>query len=164
MCAGCSARELRYDTNYGYELDKLNSGDITFNVYHTDPKDHSWELIGSFPCDPQPGHYYDVVVNGEENKVTAVLRDTTCTKENDDSASYSGIDVSSFDYTVDGFKGNIPGWETYTVEDKKGEQNVRLYVVSNSNIVSVPGEISVDTPYDSEGASIDNILITLVMN
>ena len=85
-------------------------------------------------------------------------------KEDDDSASYSGIDVSSFDYTVDGFKGNIPGWETFKVEDKKGEQNVRLYAVSNSNTVLFPGEISVDTPFDSEGASIDNILITLVID
>ena len=73
ICAGCSFGELEYDMNLGYDLNKVKSKDITFNVYHVNPEDHSWERIASFPCTPEPGHYNDVKIEGEKGKIKAVL-------------------------------------------------------------------------------------------
>ena len=83
LCAGCSFGELEYDMNLGYDLNKVKSKDITFNVYHVNPEDHSWERIASFPCTPEPGHYNDVKIEGEKGKIKAVLSDNTYTESDD---------------------------------------------------------------------------------
>lgn len=167
LCAGCSFGELEYDMNLGYDLNKVKSKDITFNVYHVNPEDHSWERIASFPCTPEPGHYNDVKIEGEKGKIKAVLSDNTYTESDDgNSAAYDGVAVSSFEYDVDGFKGDFPGWKSFAVRDEEGEQMVRLYPISNSGSISFLEDISLDKPYDLEetgGETLDNILITIVM-
>ena len=167
ICAGCSFGELEYDMNLGYDLNKVKSKDITFNVYQVNPEDHSWERIASFPCTPEPGHYNDVKIEGEKGKIKAVLSDNTYTESDDgNSAAYDGVVVSSFEYDVDGFKGDFPGWKSFAVRDEEGEQMVRLYPISNSGSVSFLEDISLDKPYDLEetgGETLDNILITIVM-
>ena len=51
ICAGCSFGELEYDMNLGYDLNKVKSKDITFNVYHVNPEDHS-HYIQCISCKP----------------------------------------------------------------------------------------------------------------
>lgn len=165
--AGCSFGELEYDMNLGYDLNKVKSKDITFNIYHVNPEDHSWEKIARFPCTLEPGHYNDVKLEGEKGKVKAVLSDNTYTESEDgNSAAYDGVTVSSFEYEVDGFKGDLSGWKSFAVKDETGEQMVRLYPVSNSDSVSFLEDINLDKPYDLEEINeetLDNILITIVM-
>ena len=165
ICAGCSSGELEYDPNLGYDLNEVKSKDIVFNVYHVNPKDHSWERIASFPCIPVPGHYNDVKIEGKKGKVTAVLSDNTYTEAADgSSAAYDGTTVSSFDFDIDGFKGDLQGWKSFSVKDEEGEQLVRLYPVSNSSTVLFLEDVSLDKPYDlDEDGVLDNILITIVM-
>ena len=164
ICAGCSSGELEYKENLGYDLNKVKHKDITFNVYHTNPKDKTWERIKSFPCTPEPGHYNDVRLEGKKDKITVLLRDNTCTESSDGStAAYDGVTVSSFNNAVDGFKGSLPGWESFAVKDEEGEQLVRLYPISNSNAAPTLGDIRLDKAYDTKGKTIDNILITIVM-
>lgn len=165
MCAGCSANELEYDANLGYDLNKAKSENIAFNVYHSDTEDHSWELIARFPCQTEPGHYSDISLKSEGNKITAELTDNMYTATDDgNSATYDGTAVTSCDFKVQGFKGSLQGYKNYAVKNESGEQPVRLYPVSNREGVSLPDEeVSLDKPYDAEGENLDNILITIVM-
>ena len=165
MFTGCSVNELEYDANLGYDLNKAGSEDIVFNVYHSDTEDHSWELIASFPCQPEPGHYSDVRIKSKENMITAELTDSTYTKSDDgNSTAYSSAVVTEYDFRVDGLKESLQGYSQYAVKNKSGEQPVRLYPVSNSNGVVLSGEeVSLDKPYDTECENLDNILVTIVM-
>ena len=166
MFTGCSANELEYDANLGYDLNKAESENITFNVYHSDTKDHSWELIASFPCKAESGHYSDVRIENKGNKITAQLTDSTYTKSDDgNSTAYNSAVVTEYDFIVEGLKESLQGYGQYAVKNKSGEQPVRLYPVSNSDGVYLSGEeVSLDKPYDIEGENLDNILITIVMN
>ncbi len=165
MCTGCSAGELEYDKNLGYDLNSVKSDDVVFNVYHSDTEDHLWELIASFPCQPEPGHYNDVKLESEGDRITAELTDNTYTESADgNSAAYDSTVISSYDFTVDGFKGSLSGYGFYSLKNKSGEQPVRLYPVSNNEDVSLVKEVALDKPYDTEGENLDNILITVVIN
>ena len=164
ILAGCSKGEIEYKANLGYDFSGVKSSDIAFNVYHTNDADGSWELIKSFPLTPQPGHCNDIRLEGKKNGITVFLKENTRSESEDgETVVYDGFDVSSFDFTVDGFEGFLPGWRSFAIEDRKGEQLVRLYPVSNSDEVSYLEDISLDKPYDTEGETIDNILITVVM-
>lgn len=165
MFTGCSANELEYDTNLGYDLNNAKSSDVIFNVYHSDTKDHSWELIASFPCRPEPGHYSDVRIKGKENMITAELTDSTYTKSDDgNSAVYNSAVTAEYDFRIEGLKESLEGYSQYAVKNKSGEQPVRLYPVSNSDGVYLSGEeVSLDESYDTEGENLDNILVTIVM-
>jgi len=164
MCTGCMSKKLEYDPNLGYDLNNVKNKDVTFNVYHSNTKDHTWELVTSFQCDPKPGHYNDVKIEGKKNKVIAVLSDNTYTESEDGkSASYDGVDLSTYEYVVKGFDGVDPGYVTFDVKDEEGEQFVRLYPITNSGEVSYYEEISLDKPYETDEKIIDNILITIVM-
>ncbi len=165
MCTGCSANELEYDVNLGYDFNSVKSGDIVFNVYHSDTEDHLWELIASFPCRPVPGHYNDVRLECEGDRITAGLTDNTYTSSDDGtSAAYDSTVISSYDFRVDGFKGSLSGYGFYSLKNKSGEQPVRLYPVSNNEDVSLVREVDLDKPYDTEEVNLDNILITVVIN
>ena len=165
MCTGCSVNELKYEANLGYDLNKAKSENIVFNVYHSDTEDHSWELIARFPCQTEPGHYSDISLKSEGDKITAELTDNMYTVSDDgNSAVYEGTSVTACDFKVQGFKGSLMGYSQYAVKNKSGEQPVRLYPVSNSDGVYLSGEeVSLDKPYDTEGENLDNILITIEM-
>ena len=164
ICTGCMSKKLEYDPNLGYDLNNVKNKDVTFNVYHSNTKDHTWELVTSFQCDPKPGHYNDVKIEGKKNKVIAVLSDNTYTESEDGkSASYDGVDLSTYEYVVKGFDGVDPGYVTFDVKDEEGEQFVRLYPITNSGEVSYYEEISLDKPYETGENIIDNFLITIVM-
>ena len=55
----------------------------------------------------------------------------------------------------------------FAVENKEGEQPVRLYPISNSEITSFFGDLENDfdmnEPYDTDGKNLDNILITVTI-
>lgn len=165
MCTGCSANEIEYDANLGYDFNNVKSGDVVFNVYHSDTEDHLWELIASFPCRPEPEHYNDVRLECEGDQITAELTDNTYTKSDDGtSAAYDSTVISSYGFTVEGFKGSLSGYGFYSLKNKSGEQPVRLYPVSNNEDVSLVREVDPDKPYDTEGENLDNILVTVVIN
>lgn len=166
VSAGCSKDTLEYDMNLGYDLNNVKHKDITFNVYHSNTEDNSWEQIASFPCSPQPGHYNDVKLEYKPGQITAVLNDNTYTKSEDgNSVTYDGTMEANYEFKIDGFKGSLPGWKCFDIKDIEGEQLVRLYPISNSGAVSFLGDIRLDKPYDieQETDTIDNILITIVM-
>ncbi len=165
MCTGCAVNELKYEDNLGYDLNKAKSGNIVFNVYHSDTEDHSWELIARFPCQAEPGHYSDISLKNKGEKITAELTDNMYTASDDgNSVVYEGTSVTACDFKVQGFKSSLKGYSQYAVKNKSGEHPVRLYPVSNSNGVYLSGEeVSLDKPYDTEGENLDNILITIEM-
>ena len=94
-----------------------------------------------------------------------MLSDNTYTEAADgSSAAYGGTDVSSFEFDMDGFQGDLPGWKGFAVKDEEGEQLVRLYPISNGGSVTFLEDVSLDKPYDlDEDGVLDNILITIVM-
>ena len=73
MCTGCMSKKLEYDPNLGYDLNNVKNKDVTFNVYHSNTKDHTWELVTSFQCDPKPGHYNDVKIEGKRIRLSQCL-------------------------------------------------------------------------------------------
>ena len=165
MCTGCSVNELKYEANLGYDLNKAKSENIVFNVYHSDTEDHSWELIARFPCQAEPGYYNEVRLENKGSKITAQLTSSTYAQPDDaDYISYDSDVIKEYDFNIEGLNQHLQGYEYYKVKNKRGEQPVRLYPVSNSNGVSVSeDEVSLDKPYDTEGENLDNILITIEM-
>ena len=144
-------------------LNSVKSDDVVFNIYHSNTEDHSWELIASFPCQPEPGHYNDVKLENEGDSITLELTDNTDTKSDDGtSAAYDSTVISSYDFTVDDFEGSLSGYGCYSLKNKSGEQLIRLYPVSNNEDVSLVGEVDLDKPYDAKGVNLDNILVTVV--
>ena len=165
LTTGCASSELDYNANLGFDLNKVRHKDITFNVYHSNTEDNSWEQIASFPCTPQPGHYNDVKLECKPGQITAVLKDSTYTESEDGNfASYDGTIEAAYEFKIDGFKGSLPGWEDFEIKDIDGEQLVRLYPITNNGELSFLAEISLDKPYNEEDSdNIDNILVTIVM-
>lgn len=163
MFAGCSMNKIEYDMNLGYDLNQMKYKDITFNVYHSNTEDHKWELIASFPCDPKSGHYNDVKLQCSDDFITAVLKNNTKTESEDGkTVSYDGIIEASYEFEIEGFEGFLPGWESFDIENKEGEQFVRIYPISNDG-GTLFNNINLEEPYDSNNENIDNILITIVM-
>ncbi len=164
MCTSCAEKKLKYDMNLGFDFNNVKNKTVTFNVYHSNTDDHTWELVTSFPCEPKPGHYNDVRLEGKTNKVVLSLSDNTYTESEDGkSGSYDSTELSSYKFDVKGFKGFVHGCKYFDVEDKKGEQFVRLYPISNKDHVTFLEDLSLDKPYDTEGYAIDNFLVTVVM-
>lgn len=166
LCISCSMNQLEYQLNLGYDLNTLKNKEIVFHVYHSNTRDHKWELIASFPCQPVQGHYNDVKLEGEENKIRFVLKDTTYTESEDGNyETYDGSELQSYELDIDGFNGTLSGWSTFAIKEKEGEQPVRLYPISNNEAVSFFGDLENDfditEPYDVEGVNLDNILITI---
>lgn len=165
LTTGCASNALDYNMNLGYDLNNVKHKDITFNVYHSNTEDSSWEQIASFPCTPQIGHYNDVKLECKPGRITAVLKDNTYTESEDgNSATYDGTIEAAYEFEIDGFNGSLPGWEDFEIKDIEGEQLVRLYPIANNGELSYLSEISLDKPYYEEDSdNIDNILVTIVM-
>ena len=168
---GCYAREVQYHPNLGFDFSRVKYQEVVFHVYHSDPADHTWELLAEFPCEKESGHYSDVVLAGEENQIGIVLRNNTSYRTDDGSAIvYDGKDVMTYTVAVPGFDGWLPGWQTFAIKEKTGEQPVRLYPISDKSAVyaSLPeGEFNPDIVYEigheyGDGL-LDNILITVIM-
>lgn len=166
IITGCSSGNLKYDMNLGYDLNNVKYNDITFNIYHCNSNNNSWERIASFPCTPQAGHYNDVKLECEPNHINVVLKDNTYTESEDgNSATYDGTVEATYEFKIDGFNGLLPGWKYFDIKNIEGEQLVRLYPISNNGAVSFLEDIALDVPYDLNGVTntMDNILITIVM-
>ena len=165
LTTGCASSELDYNANLGFDLNKVRHKDITFNVYHSNKEDNSWEQIASFPCTPQPGHYNDVKLECKPGQITAVLKDSTYTESEDGNfASYDGTIEATYEFKIDKYKGSLAGWKDFEIKDIDGEQLVRLYPITNNGEPSFLAEISLDKPYNQEDSdNIDNILVTIVM-
>ena len=164
LCTACACDKLEYNGNLGYDFNNVKNKEITFNAYHSNTKDGSWEQITSFTCTPRPGHYNDVTLECKGDKILLELRDNTYT-ESEDAATYDGTVEDSYEFKVDGLKRDVVGWASYDIRDIEGEQLVRLYPISNRGDVATLADISLDKPYDKDGVlgNLDNILITVVM-
>lgn len=168
ICTGCSAEELEYDMNLGYNFNNVDNKNIVYNVYHSNTKNHHWEIIASFTCQPKQGHYNDVKLIFSKNKIGIELWDNTReVLEDGNAVMYDGTALEKKVFNVDGFKGSQTGMFIFAVENKEGEQPVRLYPISNSEITSFFGDLENDfdmnEPYDTDGKNLDNILITVTI-
>lgn len=164
MCTACFSKELDYNTNLGYNFNYGKNKNVTFNVYHSNTKDHSWELIKSFSCTLKPGHYNDVKAGGKKGKVVFTLQENTYTKT-ENHEEYNGRDISSFEYGIEGFDGWMGGYKEFSVKNIEGEQLARLYPIPNPNnkynYVTYNEDVSLNKPYDTGDGNIDNVLITV---
>lgn len=161
MLTGCSTGKMKYDVNLGYDLNQVKYSDITFNVYHSNTDDHTWKQIASFSCNPMSGHSYDVKLQCNEGVISVELRNNSKT-ESGNTVSYNGEAEASYVFEVEGFEGFLPGWKSFDIENKEGEQFVRLYPISNDGGTFF-NDINLEAVYDSDNVNIDNILITIVM-
>lgn len=163
LLVGCQTGKVNYEGNLGYDLNRVKYKDITFNIYHSNTESHNWELLASFPCEPKPGYYNDVELQYVNNTISAVLRSNTMTESSDkNEITYSGTTEAEYDFTIDGFDGFFPAQKYFDVENKAGEQFVRLYPISNDG-GSFYNNINLNEAYDTDNVNIDNILITIVM-
>lgn len=170
LCASCSTKNvLEYDMNLGYDFSSAAKKNVVFNIYHSNTENHHWEKITSFTCQPEQGHYNDVKLICGKNKISIELWDNTREDLEDGNAViYDVTALEKKEFNVDGYKGSQNGVFVFAVENKEGEQPVRLYPISNSEITSFVGDLEnhfdIDEPYDTEEVNMDNILITVTMN
>lgn len=169
ICTGCSAEKLEYDMNLGYNFNSVDYKNIVYNVYHSNTENHHWEKIASFSCQPEQGHYNDVKLICGKNKISIELwNNTREVLEDGNAVTYDGTALEKKEFNVDGYKGSQNGVFVFAVENKEGEQPVRLYPISNSEIISFFGDLEndfdINEPYDTEEVNLDNILITVTMN
>lgn len=156
---GCGARELTYYGNLGYDFSKVDYESIVFHVYHSNTDDHTWELLKTFSCSPEKEHFADIRLEGKENCITLICEDNYV-ETTEDSQTFFTDETDSYEFTVEGFQGEICGFQTFQIKDTDEEQFYRLFPISNS-----PGSIfphlSLDKPYDEKEENIDNILVTI---
>lgn len=169
LCASCSTKNvLEYDMNLGYDFNSVTNKNFVFNIYHSNTENHHWEKITSFTCKPEQGHYNDMKLIFRNNKIGIELWDNTReVLEDGNAVMYDGTALEKTEFDVDGYKGSQNGMFVFAVENKEGEQPVRLYPISNSEITSFFGDLENDfdmnEPYDTDGKNLDNILITVTI-
>lgn len=50
LCTACACDKLEYNGNLGYDFNNVKNKEITFNAYHSNTKDGSWEqLVRLYP-------------------------------------------------------------------------------------------------------------------
>lgn len=84
---GCGSQSLTYNANLGYDFSKMEYSELVFKVYHSNTENHRWEKIAEMPCTPPESHSADIRVEGAQDRVTVILEDNFCEKD-EYSASY----------------------------------------------------------------------------
>lgn len=157
---GCASKPLTY-CSIGYDYSTLNCEEIVYRVYHSDTDAHNWELLTTFTCTPEAGHYFDISLEGSENLLNLSLSDRQVEKAENAESVQTEV-IGTFEFAVDGFDGTIPGYQTFPVENTDGEQFHRLYPITNGNGRYFM-DLALDQPYDAQEDNLDNILITVTL-
>lgn len=157
---GCGSKPLAYYSN-GYDFSNSDCDQVIYRVYHSNTDTHNWELLTTFTCTPEAGHYFDVSLEGSENLLTLSLLDRQVEKTENAESIQTKV-ITTFEFAVDGFGGTIPGYQTFPVETTDGEQFYRLYPITNSNGRYFM-DLALDQPYDAQEDNLDNILITVTL-
>lgn len=157
---GCGTKPLAYYSN-GYDFSESDCEQVTYRVYHSNTDTHNWELLTTFTCTPEVGHYFDVSLEGSENllKLNLLVRQV---EKTENAESIQTEVIGTFEFAVNGFDGAIPGYQTFPVENTDGEQFYRLYPITNGNGRYFM-DLALDQPYDTQTDNLDNILITVTL-
>ena len=158
---GCASKSLTYRANLGYDFSKLEYSELVFKVYHSNTENHRWEKIAEMPCTPPESHSADVRVEGAQGRVTVILEDNFCEKD-EYSASYFTNDEMTYEFAVEGFEGNLSSYQIFEIKDSSEEQFYRLYPISNESS-SIFTTLDLDKSYDVDQENQDNLLITLTI-
>ena len=119
-----------------------------FNVYHSNTQDHKWELLKTFSCSLKVGHFSDIRVEGEKNQVGIAFEDNRV-ERTENTVSYYGDDVDTYEFNIDGFNGWIGSFKTFEVKDIDGEQfyrDVYKRQSSNQSFATKIRSISISSP------------------
>lgn len=157
---GCGTKPLNY-YSHGYDFSNSDCKQIIYQVYHSNTDTHNWELLTTFTCTPEAGHYFDVSLDGSENLLKLNLLDRQVEKTENAESIQTEV-IGTFEFAVNGFDGAIPGYQTFPVENTDGEQFYRLYPITNGNGRYFM-DLALDQPYDTQTDNLDNILITVTL-
>ena len=158
---GCASKSLTYHANLGYDFSKLEYSELVFKVYHSNTENHRWEKIAEMPCTPPESHSADIRVEGAQDRVTVILEDNFCEKD-EYSASYFTNDEMTYEFAVEGFEGNLSLYQIFEIKDSSEEQFYRLYPISNES-GSIFTTLDLDKSYDVDQENLDNLLVTLTI-
>ena len=157
---GCSDKYLTYNDNMGYDLSDAGYESIEFNVYHSNTKNHTWELLRSFSCLPIENSFVDVRVEGTKNSIIITAENNRVEKTKH-TESYYTEDIDTYKFEVIGFSGLIDSFRTFEVKDTDEEQFYHLYPISNDEGGIFFQNPEINKPYDEKEKNLDNILITI---
>ena len=158
---GCKDKAIPYEDNLGLDLSKTNHKSIEFNIYHSNTKDHKWELLKTFTASPKEGHFADVRVESKKNRVLIAFEDNYAEKT-ENTVSYYGDDIDKYKLNVDGFGGFIGLVKNFEVKDTEEEQLYQLYPIGKGDSGgAIFNDIRLDATYDENEKNLDNILITV---
>ena len=158
---GCASKSLTYHANLGYDFSKLEYSELVFKVYHSNTENHRWEKIAEMPCTPPESHSADIRVEGAQGRVTVILEDNFCEKD-EYSASYFTNDEMTYEFAVEEFEGNLSSYQIFEIKDSSEEQFYRLYPISNES-GSIFTTLDLDKSYDVDQENLDNLLVTLTI-
>ena len=158
---GCASKSLTYHANLGYDFSKLEYSELVFKVYHSNTENHRWEKIAEMPCTPPESHSADIRVEGAQGRVTVILEDNFCEKD-EYSASYFTNDEMTYEFAVEGFNGSISSYQIFEIKNNDEEQFYRLYPISNES-GSIFTTLDLDKSYDVDQENLDNLLVTLTI-
>ena len=158
---GCGSQSLTYNANLGYDFSKMEYSELVFKVYHSNTENHRWEKIAEMPCTPPESHSADIRVEGAQDRVTVILEDNFCEKD-EYSASYFTNDEMTYEFAVEGFEGNLSSYQIFEINDSNEEQFYRLYPIANGD-GTIFTALNLNEPYDVDHANLDNLLVTLTI-
>ena len=158
---GCASKSLTYHANLGYDFSKMEYSELVFKVYHSNTENHRWEKIAEMPCTPPESHSADIRVEGAQDRVTVILEDNFCEKD-EYSASYFTNDEMTYEFAVEGFNGSISSYQIFEIKNNDEEQFYRLYPISNES-GSIFTTLDLDKSYDVDQENLDNLLVTLTI-
>ena len=158
---GCASKKLTYHANLGYDFSKMEYSELVFKVYHSNTENHRWEKIAEMPCIPPESHSADIRVEGAQDRVTVILEDNFCEKD-EYSASYFTNDEMTYEFAVEGFEGNLSLYQIFEIKDSSEEQFYRLYPIANGD-GAIFTALNLNEPYDVDQENLDNLLVTLTI-
>ena len=153
---GCASKSLTYNANLGYDFSKMEYSELVFKVYHSNTENHRWEKIAEMPCTPPESHSADIRVEGAQDRVTVILEDNFCEKD-EYSASYFTNDEMTYE-----FAGNLSSYQIFEIKDSNEEQFYRLYPIANGD-GTIFTALNLNEPYDVDHVNLDNLLVTLTI-
>ena len=151
---GCASKSLTYNANLGYDFSRMEYSELVFKVYHSNTENHR-------PCTPPESHSADIRVEGAQDRVTVILEDNFCEKD-EYSASYFTNDEMTYEFAVEGFEGNLSSYQIFEIKDSSEEQFYRLYPIANGD-GTIFTALNLNEPYDVDHVNLDNLLVTLTI-
>ncbi len=161
MLTACSTspKPLQQDLNLGLDVSKIKYSELVFRAYHSDTKDHCWELLKEFHYEYKEDGYGDVKVLPYEGYIQVELYDNT-SEQKEDTLYINRECIDSVRYDYDGFDGFFFSYKNFEVFDQDGEQFYELYPISNYSQYPYYSQYDLKKPYDN-GSALDTIIITV---